>query len=503
MSAPELSDVLRHVSARYRAALLANVGLLAGLSAGIIALAAWRLHALAAPLRWVIVGVGVSAAAAAIGLGWRMRRRWISSASTVPHLDRVLGLQARLTTAAEFAHRTPPPALYGLLVDDAARRFSTGQVPFPRLIDRPAIALAVLLLLLLCWPGRGSLPMQLAQLPATVPPLPPPPPPPDQPPPDQQQQHDQQKDQRPHEKQQPSSGQSQPQQGQQPQSQSGSQGQQPSTGQGQQQDQPSQSQSGGQGKPDQHPHAGQQASSGQSHGGQQPPSGQPHAQQQPSSGQPHEKQQPSTGQPQDQRSEQRDTSKSSGDRESQSGSGARPASASADARQSNTAQSTGSGSQQRPGDQSGLSQGEQAPGSGSGQQTDATRAEIQQLLKEVSSELKQMQAKLSEANDQPAPEAGTSTDPELYGAAESLARPSGEVMPIHLETDTAPTSAQRPGGGTGQAGGEAASASPKIAAEDAQLSEQPREETAANRQTIPPEYRSVFEQLQQPRDATQ
>jgi hypothetical protein len=145
---------------------------------------------------------------------------------------------------------------------------------------------------------------------------------------------------------------------------------------------------------------------------------------------------------------------------------------------------------------------DQQAGQGGGQAVagDVTRAEIQRLLKEVSGELRQLQAQLAAANDEPAPEPGTSTDPELYGAAEALDRAKGSPLPVQLDTDTVETKAERPGGGVGQPAGEAEGATPQVQAEDAQLSEQPLEETPASRQTVPPEYRLVFERLQQQRD---
>jgi len=177
--------MLRQITRRYRAALVANLGVLAALSIGSVGVLAWRLHAVGLDRPWVVgipTALGVVAVA---GLGWRLKRRWMAGMGTASHLDRALGLQERLITAAEFAHRTPPPALYPLLLDDAAQHFSREQVRLPRLVDRSGIVLAIILLLLFCWPGRGNVPMQLAQLPSTPPPIPPPQP---QPPPEPKQQ---------------------------------------------------------------------------------------------------------------------------------------------------------------------------------------------------------------------------------------------------------------------------------------------------------------------------
>jgi len=150
-------------------------------------------------------------------------------------------------------------------------------------------------------------------------------------------------------------------------------------------------------------------------------------------------------------------------------------------------------------------------GQGLGSQ-DATRAEIQQLLKEVSGELKQLEAQLAAAKDQPHPDAGSSTDPNLYEAPMALEQPQHTALPIQLTTDTAETEQQRPGGGVApppayspeanprpsgpNAGG---GASPQAQAEEAQLSEEPLEEIPAARQPIPSEYRGVFDRLHRQR----
>jgi hypothetical protein len=126
------------------------------------------------------------------------------------------------------------------------------------------------------------------------------------------------------------------------------------------------------------------------------------------------------------------------------------------------------------------------------------KAEIQQLLKEVSGQLQELQAQLAAAQNQVHPEAGTTTDPNLYGgsAAAELPRAAGGALPIQLQTDEQQAAAQRPGGGVGKPSGTVADDAPQASPEDAQLSGQPLEEPASSRQPVPPEYRSVFERLQ-------
>ena len=124
------------------------------------------------------------------------------------------------------------------------------------------------------------------------------------------------------------------------------------------------------------------------------------------------------------------------------------------------------------------------------------KAEIQALLKEVSGELKQLQSQLAAAKAGAAASPGAATDPELYGASAPLESPDdGEALPIQLQTDTAQTQTKRPNSGVGRPAGEILPDAPQAQAEDAQLSEAPREEKAAERHVVPPEYRTVFDRL--------
>jgi hypothetical protein len=124
------------------------------------------------------------------------------------------------------------------------------------------------------------------------------------------------------------------------------------------------------------------------------------------------------------------------------------------------------------------------------------KADIQQLLKELSGEMQDLQEQLASASQQGPPRPGTSTDPELYG--EELPQvPEGQrSLPVQLEADAAKTQKQRAGGGVGEASGQISSEPPQAAPETASLSEHPLEETPVNRQPVPPVYRRVFERVQ-------
>ncbi len=131
------------------------------------------------------------------------------------------------------------------------------------------------------------------------------------------------------------------------------------------------------------------------------------------------------------------------------------------------------------------------------------KAQIQELLKEVSGELKQLQEQLASAQGVEQPQAGTSTDPDLYGgSAEHDQLPSAQrKLPMQLHTDTGETKQPRSGGGAGQPSQEVGHAAPQAEAQDAQLSDVPLEERPTERQPIPPEYRSVFDQLRNRSDS--
>jgi hypothetical protein len=135
-------------------------------------------------------------------------------------------------------------------------------------------------------------------------------------------------------------------------------------------------------------------------------------------------------------------------------------------------------------------------------QQEALKAEIRQLLKDVSAELKQLQAALTESPGQPPPEAGTGTDPELFGEPEALGSTSAAGGPLSLETDVAPTQRVRSGGGVAETAGEVTAATPQQKPEEAALAAQAREEAVALRRQVPPQYRGVLERLSRPTPST-
>ena len=128
-------------------------------------------------------------------------------------------------------------------------------------------------------------------------------------------------------------------------------------------------------------------------------------------------------------------------------------------------------------------------------QGEVLKADIQRALKELSSELKTLQAQL-EAQQVSAPAPGTGTDPELYGAA-SLEPPPGATsrLPLALEVDTQATAATRRGGGIGQPSGDIGTETPQQTPEEAQLAAKAAPESATHHDAIPPEYQPVFERL--------
>ena len=124
----------------------------------------------------------------------------------------------------------------------------------------------------------------------------------------------------------------------------------------------------------------------------------------------------------------------------------------------------------------------------------ALQQDIQQLLKELNTELKQMQADMGQSSDQSAPPPGTETDSNLYGDATPLDPAGGAPMPIQFDVDEqAGPSAKRKGSGTGKPSGKVSAEAPQAVAEDVAAAEQSQQESAVSRQPIPPDYQSVFE----------
>jgi hypothetical protein len=159
---------------------------------------------------------------------------------------------------------------------------------------------------------------------------------------------------------------------------------------------------------------------------------------------------------------------------------------------------TGSPGSQQQGSQQ-LAKGRQGAGTPSSAsiQGDLLKADIQQLLKELSGELKQLQTALESDNPaQPNPMPGTTTDSQLYDDSVSqLERAAGNRLPVQLEVDTQPTATTRRGSGVGEPSEEVADDLPQQQPEDVTLAAQGALEQGLTRQTIPPEYRPVFERL--------
>lgn len=464
---PDVTAQLKQFTARYQTALLTKTAVWGALTLGVAVALWWRLHRLDVSPWWSLGAPTALSLASAAGLAWWLSQRWLSVHDAADRLDHTLGLQQRLVTTLEFANTQPPPVLYPLLVDDTTHAFSTQAARMPRPVDRASVGLAVVLLVLLLWPFKGTEPIRLASLPGlslTTPPPQPdiPPPQPETPPPQDQQQdqrQDQGQDQQPQDQGTPESNQGQGEQTQ--QDQQGQRGQNDHQDRGggsdasrdqQQTGKQADSRDGQSGKDGQQSSQGQQGQSGQ---------------------------QGQTGQRgrQDQQGQQNQPGQQAGGSDQQT--------------QQALAKAAASPS----------SHGQQSPG---GQ--DALKADIQQLLKELSGELKNLQEQLAAA-ELLTPEAGTSTDEQLYGAAEPMARAAGPSLPIQLKTDTAETSAQRPSGGLAEPSGEIAGAAPQVAPEAAELSPDSLEGSAVSRQRVPPEYQSVFDRLfrrnQQPSEPPQ
>lgn len=444
--------------------------MLALIGLGVLAAAAWRIGALRVSPIWRI---GLPALAAAVGLlamGWWLRRRWVPARASAAYLDQTFGLQQRLVTAAEFAEAGSAKPLYPVLVEDTVERLSGQSLRLPKPLDRTTIALAILLLLLLVWPLGGSSPLQqLAQLSRPTPPDSPLAEPGTPPPATGGGVGDSHPEAG-------GRGTPQSQSSQQPQTgDSGGADQAPSGGtEGQQQDesssggsQPDSRQHGQEGQQGGQQSAGEQGSEASREPGRQADAGQAPGQQ-------------TQGQQQTQRQQQAPPNRAG----------------QADGQQGKTdAQSPGRQQGDRAG--SGTAGQRQAGSAGQSGQSEALKAEIQQLLKEVSGELQELQAQVAQASSQHQPAAGTGTDPQLFESPTVLDPAKGETLPIQLSTDEAPTASPRPGAGVGRPSDKASSASPQAVPEDAQLSETPTEEDAAARQVVPPEYRSVFDRLQQ------
>lgn len=449
--ATDVTALLTQFTLRYRTALLTRVLVLGGLGLVLAGLIAWRLSPLPLASMWRF---GVPAVLAAGGIGalavWASRR-WPSQRASAAHLDRVLGLKQRLVTAEEFSRVPNPPALYPLLMEDVIRRTMSPRAAYPRPMDRAAFMLALLALLLLLWPFGGRSPLtQLAHLTQPTPrPDPSTPPPSQQPPPPPQQQQQGASQQSSSSAQSSSGGHNQP-----PSSERDS----ASAGGGS-----SSSQGGQQGSS-----SGGQRGTGQDAG--------------------------STGQA---AGAQRGQQESGGAQQQ----AAQPAGQQGNEKGGQAGADGGAGtSRGQPSDAKAQQQAGAGNGPMSSQAQQALQEDIQKLLKDVSGELKDLQKRL-ESQDQPPPTPGATTDPELYGASDAAGAPTGEAsVPIQLKTDAAGTGSSRKSSGSGRPSGETSAASPTAKAEPAQLADEPLEEPAGSRETVPPEYQDVFKQLNRSRE---
>ena len=467
---PVTGHAISRLLRRYRLQLLFQTGLLLGLGAGCVAALGWRLWLLGVRPS-IIAGIGLAAMAV---LGWwqrrALRRLWAARAHTPLALDRALGLEARLITAAEFADRPQPPPLYARLMEDPVLVRPLSSMRLSPLANRRTGLLAAALLLLLLWPWRAPLLPQLAKqipspsMPPEMPPQPPPPTKPGTPPPGG------------------GVGAGSPEaegrrtstQSQAPQP-SGSQQQQSSGGSGDQ----SQSQQHSSSPQSAQPSNGAQQQHAKAAGGE---SEQRPQEQTGKAGQPGSAESQQGAEPFD---SAQGSALSNVERAEQARAGQENAGAQA---QSGTAAAAAAATQQ-------LTAAQPRPASGRGQQ-EALKANIQQMLQELSTELEQMQKEFQHQRaDQPNPAPGTSTDPELFEDASKLEPATGGPLPIQLGVDAQSTSRTRRGGGSGAPSTEAVDAPFQVQAESAELAESGAEAAAGQRQAIPPEYRPVFERL--------
>lgn len=480
-----MDQALRRCVGRYRMALLARTVLHAGLGVGIVAAILWRMSRAGGAWRlvetWLALGIVLGIA----GLAWWTRRHWVSSRTAVQALDDTLHLEQRLVTASEFARELEQPALYPVLIEDTIGRLMSVNRRRPRVLDRTSAVLALVLLLLLVPWTIGRRGIHLAQLPGQTPqasPQPPESPTPQPPQPDasRQPRPAQPQGAGSQERGQPdSSRQPRPDDGrgqqEQPQPSDQSSSGQPQDSRGQSGEQREKSGADGEGAKD------RDAASDRQSGSQQDAQ-RPGASDGKEGSEGHDEQRSGSGESQ----AQQDTG---GEQDGQSGQPSQSP--------SGEAGSEGRGQQQ----QASAGQGTKTAGAvsgGSSASQQALKSDIQALLKELQGQLRQMQGQLAaQDTDRSHPQAGTGTDPNLYGGAESLSPPQGpeSSVPLQLETDEAPSRTTRRGSGVGEASGDVASSAPQLSNEHAELSDAPREETSSRRRAVPPEYQEVFEQL--------
>lgn len=453
----DLTSRVQHFTSRYQAAALAKVSILGALSLAICILLTLRLRAMAVSPPWAIgipLGVGLVAAA---GLAVWLKRRWISRQASAAFLDRTLGLEERLTTAMEFDRAKEPPALFPLLAADAAARCTTSHVQFPRPVDRLAGVLVLLLLMLWLppWPGGGLL--QLVRETAA---------------PFKEPQSSKTSGEGSGET--GSAGQGESAESGHEETGPSSRGDQSPSTEGQGKEQGSQARGPSSQQQDQAGAGGHEAERDTASGA--------HGAGQPSREQNAEAGSASTMEREQQRER---TAKSSSDSQH------------ASPRTGQASQQTGR--MQGANELAAAGDPSEHQGEASGAGDEALRADIQELLQELSGELQNLQMELASARTDTRPTIGNQTDPELYGSQGFEPITPKDFVPIQLETDASPTERTRPGGGVGEASGEISAQGPRATLEAAALSQTPIAERAGSRQPIPPEYRGVFERLQTPR----
>ena len=463
MSRPQegLAESVQQLLRAYRRRLTLRTGVTGLLGVGCLGALLWRCSGSAMP-RAGLMAVGGVGLLVVGGWAWsRIRRERLAATHLPLDLDRALGLEARLLTAAELAQESNPPALYPVLLEETRQAIASASSRLPRVMDRWTALSTAVLLMLLVYP-RAVTP--LTRLAKFTPPPPQPQAPSPQPPEPQP------------------SGASSPQE---PQSQEGSAAQQRQADQGR-----NQSASTGQS-------GEQQRGDSRAQGQQGGTSPQPSSPQGSRGDRDRSQAQRQNGQT-DQQTQRRTSAADSSRRGSNQQGSNQPTGPSQAA--STSAQHSGTGRQQTaqapaPGAQVPMSGG-QSPMDQRAQ--DALKGEIKQLLTQLSDELQSLQARVAEQPlDRPHPPPGTSTDPQLYDDADlsPQADASQRRLPVQLRVDQQEVASRRPGGGVGEPSDEVGEASPQQLEEDAQLSADALEAEAITRHAIPPEYQPVFERL--------
>lgn len=491
-----LETFLKGFLLRYRRRFLLQAGLRLIIGCVAIGLFAYKLSQFQVP---AILSIGLPVLLGISGLFFLCRwisHRWISRNAAPAYLDRTLKLQQRLVTVAEFAKDKKQSSLYHLLVEDTTHNLSDDQGHMPRPFDKTAALLALALLLVWLWPADSSEQLQIAQK-TEDPSFP------DQRKQDTSDQRDQNSESAPQSQgsdssnDQQSGGQSgaddqmgeddSPQdkesQGSDPTSSEGSQGNQEDS---QQQDSTANGKMANQsGQNNQQQRANKDSSSARSGSSSADQSQQQQAEEKNSrDGQSRAQanQQSASSQDKDQSRQKTSASDSRSER----------------SRQSSSTRDQGSQSMQtaqRSGKQP--SQGSQQNSGLSAAQQQAMRAEIKELLKELSAEMEAFHKQLAEAPEAAYPEAGTSTDPDLYERAMEIERKiQAQALPMTLATDDKESGSMRKASGIGESSEEVSDAAPQMSRDNARLSGESAPVQAVERQPIPPVYQGVFENLE-------